>query len=195
MAIFFFFKRKKVNIVDMIPWHTFKPEPGKLLLAEPTIHDPLFSRSVILLIAHDEMGSMGLMLNKQLDSSQYSGVLRNKNIFMGGPVSNNEVYILHNKASHAGAEVILDGIYLNGEESILEKIANQESEGKIFLGYCGWSEGQLEAEVSERSWIILPAQSKWVFRQQSKNLWNDLIKHLVVNYHEFLNYPLDIRWN
>jgi putative transcriptional regulator len=179
----------------MIPWHTFKPEQGKLLLAEPTLNDPIFSRAVILLIAHDEMGSMGLMLNKPLDSSKYDGMLRNKSIFMGGPVSDNEVYILHNKASHPGAEVILDGVYLNGEESILERITNQESEGKIFLGYCGWSKGQLDAEVSERSWIILPAQSMWVFKQVTENLWYDLIKHLGANYHEFLKYPLDVRWN
>ena len=182
-----------------------KPERGDLLISEPFLPDPNFERSVVYLCEHDENGSFGFVLNHQSEV-QLQDVLEEIDsaaapLFVGGPVERNTLHFLHrSKDLTEGAKEIKNGVLwgVNFEE-LLSRINMHTldyNDIKFFVGYSGWSPGQLEEEIKANSWIIYKsATAQQVFDVDSKDLWKHVLNELGGKYKVMSNYPSDPRLN
>lgn len=123
---------------------------GDVLFAAPDLSDPYFSGSVIYLMAHDETGAFGVVLNRP----RYLGA-REAVVFDGGPVGRDRVVVLHDDP-HRGVE-IEQGIYAAADPAIIDDVMSGDAFGHVFVGYAGWGPGQLEREMAEGSWLVSDA--------------------------------------
>ncbi len=181
------------------------PRKGDLLISEPYLPDPNFERTVIFLCEHDENGSLGFVLNKrskagvnelmdELDSFK-------ADLFIGGPVQRNTLHFLHKGNAILESDVrVADGIHWGMDfEGLLEKInTNQisEQELRFFVGYSGWSPGQLLEELREKTWIVCKcASQELVFDTEPENLWKVVLKNMGGKFKVMANYPMDPRLN
>ena len=151
-------------------WVIMESLQGQLLIASPTLADPNFARTVVLVAVHGADGALGLILNRELNvrlediwgQVSKSPCLRSETVRQGGPVSGT-LMALHDRRSMANL-VVADEIYVATELSAMESLAASE-EGRVvfFLGHAGWGATQLENELAEGSWLLLPATSDHVF--------------------------------
>lgn len=150
---------------------------GKLLIASPQIEDPRFDRTVILTMHHDEGGAYGVVLNRPIDETVAglwqklgdNSCLVDRNLNLGGPVSG-PIIAIHGLESAAEFEVP-PGIFIAEQKKHLKQLVRDPSVPlRIFVGHAGWSAGQLEEEISEGSWSVLPATFEHVFHEDD-NLW------------------------
>ena len=133
------------------------PSKGKLLIAEPSIIDDSFGRTVVLLTEHNENGSVGFILNKPLEytiNELVPDLKCNSKVFNGGPVEQDNLYFIHQSPDIIPNSIeITSGIYWGGDFSALKKLINDnkiEPESiRFFLGYSGWSSKQLISEMKE----------------------------------------------
>ncbi len=149
---------------------TMESLQGQLLIASPTLVDPNFARTVVLVAVHGADGALGLILNRELDVqledvwSQLSKTpcQRSQAVRHGGPVSGT-LMALHDNRSMANV-VVADELYIATELPAMESLAASD-DGRVafFLGHSGWGAGQLESELTEGSWLILPATPDHVF--------------------------------
>jgi putative transcriptional regulator len=122
-----------------------------------------FEHTTILLVQHNEAGSLGFVTNKPFEKSLHELIEFNHvkpfPLMDGGPVDRDHLFVLHKRPDLIeGGEQIPNGLYLGGNmeqviEAINTKSANKQ-EIQLFIGYCGWDEGELEAEVEEGSWTL-----------------------------------------
>ena len=134
------------------------PSRGTLLIANPFLKDPNFSRTVIFLCEHNEDGSFGFVLNKKYTQSLEELVPEIGSgsfpVFQGGPVQKDALHFLHQYPQLiSGGEEVLTDIFWGGNfESLLINLKNNDITNnriRFFIGYSGWSEGQLENELKE----------------------------------------------
>lgn len=183
----------------------FKAEKGDLLISEPFLPDPNFERTVILLCEHDKDGSFGFVLNKpsvvELEEVIENGSGCKEKLYVGGPVQQNSLHFIHRaKDSMQSGVEIINGIYWGGDFEKLFLLINTnqlaETDFRFFLGYSGWSEGQLEEELEAKSWIVYKgATPDQVFDLDPDVLWREVLKELGGKYKMFSNYPDDPRLN
>jgi len=180
-----------------------KPVKGCLLISEPHLPDNNFERSVIYLCEHNENGSFGLVLNKESDfvlDELVKDVGLDFPVGIGGPVENNTLHFLYrNNDFIEGGVKLGDNVYWGGDyEQIIDwaKIGLAENNLLFFVGYSGWSSGQLEEEIDRHSWIVYPnATEQLVFDTRKKNLWKAVLKEMGGRFSVFANYPSDPRLN
>jgi putative transcriptional regulator len=120
-----------------------------------------FEDTTILLVEHNEAGSTGFVTNKSFDKSLHELIEFNHSkpfpLMDGGPVDRAHLFVLHNRPDLIdGGKQLNNGLYLGGHmEQVIEAIntgsANNQ-EIQLFIGYCGWDVGELEAELEEGSW-------------------------------------------
>ncbi len=144
-----------------------KVRTGSLLLAEPYGTDPYFRRSVILLTEHAEAGDVGFILNKPITLNLYDLVENfprlEYSLCLGGPVHPATLHYLHTLGNILlpGAVHVTGNLYWGGPFEVLRQLAesNEVPPGSIrfFLGYAGWSAGQLQAEFMRGDWGVCPA--------------------------------------
>tara|TARA_R110000868_G_scaffold364904_2_gene627787 strand:+ start:1101 stop:1679 length:579 start_codon:yes stop_codon:yes gene_type:complete len=188
-----------------LPKNEFKAERGDLLISEPFLPDPNFERTVILLCEHDEHGSFGFVLNKQ-STVEFQDVIETgtdftEKLFIGGPVQQDTLHFIHRtpEQMESGKEIV-NGVYWGGDfERLLSLIDTKQlnrEDYRFFLGYSGWSEGQLENELKAKSWIVYkqPAAEK-LFDLDPEKLWKEALKELGGKFKMFSNYPEDPRLN
>jgi putative transcriptional regulator len=175
-------------------------EPGKLLISNPFLKDPNFIRSVILICEKDEGGTLGFILNKRFEQSLNELVSLETNqdfpVYYGGPVSTNSLYFLHNRPDVISASTpIGENVFWGGDfEETISNINNgviNFHQIKFFVGYSGWSNGQLEEEVEEGSWMVEKMQPFNLFESNENSLWKDVLVRMGGNYKIMANYPLD----
>ena len=182
-----------------------KPERGDLLISEPYLPDPNFERTVILLCEHDDNGTFGFVLNKQANASlpdliQEAGDF-DSDVFVGGPVQQNTLHFLHRSAQNFSQDrKIVEGVYWGVDfDQVLSAInLNQISkeELKFFVGYSGWSPGQLMEEMEAKSWLVYKkATPELVFHPNPEALWQEVLQNMGGKYKAISNYPLDPRLN
>ncbi|AOE50876.1 YqgE/AlgH family protein [Kangiella sediminilitoris] len=167
-----------------------------LLIAMPTLQDSFFSRSVTYICEHTEDGALGIMLSQPLEatyhelfdhlkiSSTNQDVLDNS-LLAGGPVDKERGFILHSPLGNWDSTLtISDDIALSTSEDILTAIANKEGpeEAVIALGYSGWDKGQLEREIEENSWLIVPADKNIIFHTTPQQRWQQATKLLGIDW-------------
>jgi len=175
---------------------------GTIILSEPFMLDPSFSRSSCLIINHEKHeGTFGLILNKTIDS-KLSKLIKEINkdwkVYYGGPVDPEYLFYVHRNSKIKDSIKIKDNLYWNGDfEEIKEKINNgeiQENEIKFFLGYSGWDGGQLRREIIENSWIISNNKDKYIFDNPNV-IWKNILKEMGGIYKKFANFPIDPNLN
>ncbi|MEP7195676.1 MAG: YqgE/AlgH family protein [Saprospiraceae bacterium] len=159
---------------------------GKLLLSEPFMTDPNFKRSTILITDHDEEnGTVGFVLN-QKSSYRIEELLEDigdfsAEVYLGGPVSNNILHFLHCVGDLLEDSIpISRGVYWSGDFEamkflIAQGLINNDSI-RFYLGYSGWSEGQLQTEIDEHSWIIEDMDPNYLFNQNAESMWKDILR-------------------
>jgi putative transcriptional regulator len=120
-----------------------------------------FEHTTILIVEHDEAGTIGFVTNKPFGKSLHELIEFNNAkpfpLMDGGPVDRGHLFVLHKRPDLIdGGEQVPNGLYLGGNmEQVIQAIntggANTQ-EIQLFIGYCGWDEGELEAELEEGSW-------------------------------------------
>lgn len=172
---------------------------GKILLAMPNMEDPRFHRAVILICAHDENGAMGLVLNNRLPGIDLHHLLEQLNIhpddaqavnthdipvMSGGPVENSRGFILHtNDFSQNDTVSVSDNLSVTGTIDALRAVASgQMPEKMVFvLGYAGWTEGQLDAELQDNVWLVANGDADLIFAVEPAEKWNYGIKKMGID--------------
>jgi putative transcriptional regulator len=156
---------------------------GQLLVASPALIDPNFRRTVVLVVAHDEDGAVGLVLNRPTETEVADAVPELSELVesgavvsIGGPVQTEAVVVLAewDDVDEAGA-VVFDDVGLMGSEADSDSVAPATRRVRVFAGYAGWGGGQLEAELDESSWVIEGAAADDVFRDEG-DLWADVLR-------------------
>jgi len=159
---------------------------GKLLVVPRQSPDPNFAETVVLLVHYAEDGTVGLMINRQTPLP-VSGVLRDLKgssnysnpVYAGGPVQIEAVQaLLQSRAGPHDASHLFGNVYLVSKKMELEKalVAGKGSrELRIYLGYCGWSRGQLENELNRGGWYIFDGSEGLVFDSNPSTLWSRMI--------------------
>lgn len=157
---------------------------GKLLLAEPFMLDPNFKRSVILICEHEAHGTTGFILNKPLDLKVQELIAdfpeSKAAVHIGGPVAVDSLHYLHNVGELLDNSVeICHGVYWGGDyeklKFLMETGVIKDNNIKFFIGYSGWSEGQLEAEMQESSWLVDDMDANYLFRIKPFVLWQTVL--------------------
>jgi putative transcriptional regulator len=180
------------------------PATGILLIAEPFLKDPHFTRSVALICEHDQEGTVGFVLNKPFDETLDSLMSNFEGfpvpVFYGGPVQINTVHFLHQYPKLIpGGQQILKDIYWGGDFEIASQlIKNNEidlAKIRFFIGYSGWSKGQLKDELKEKTWITAKATSNLIFHSSPDKIWKDSLRQLGGDYEMMINYPIDPQLN
>ena len=135
-------------------------EPGIFIKSTSQLDDTIFENAVIFIAAHD----MGFIINKvfprKLNELEEFKHIRPFPIHLGGPVDQEHLYFIHQRPDLIeGGEAVADNIFLGGDfKSALKNIDNNtltENDIKIFIGYCGWDNLELEEEIAEGSWEII----------------------------------------
>jgi putative transcriptional regulator len=180
------------------------PSRGTLLIANPFLKDPNFIRTVIFLCEHNEDGSFGFVLNKKFPRTLEELVPEISSgsfpVFQGGPVQRDALHFLHQYPQLiSGGEEVLPEVYWGGNfESLLVNLNNNDithNRIRFFIGYSGWSEGQLENELKEESWLTVKATRKLIFETKPEDVWKNSLRHLGGNYEMMINFPIDPQLN
>jgi putative transcriptional regulator len=179
------------------------PSKGSVLLSEPFLQDPHFERSVVLMCEHSDAESFGFVLN-HLSAVQLHDLMdiapKGIPVFIGGPVANNSLFYLHTIPGIESSEEILPGLFFGGD--IAELIETMEADPsnlkkmRFFLGYSGWSKGQLAQEIKERSWISTNNLSlETLFSTPIKTLWKTCMSYQGDPFITFSIFPKNIADN
>lgn len=144
---------------------------GKVLISEPFLPDPTFSRSVILITEHTDHGTLGYVLNQRTDYAVNMIVegldIVNRSAYQGGPVELNSLHYLHTYPQIEGCTKVMDGVYWSGDfEEVCQGLllgGMKQENFKFFVGYSGWSPGQLQEELDQKSWMIGDLEPKYLF--------------------------------
>lgn len=162
---------------------------GVLLVASPSIADPNFRHTVLLILKHGPEGTAGLILNRPTDvllSDVLPDLIALKGtshrVFVGGPVKPTELLMLFRLTNPpADAQRVFDGVYVGGTQALLERTVTQPKPTetfRAFVGFAGWASGQLEFEMQQGSWGVLPPNSFNLFDKDPAALWPECLTRL-----------------
>lgn len=176
---------------------------GKILISTPDISGDIFSRSVVLIIEHNENGAFGLILNKK--NTQMSGKFKNLfdfpiEVYDGGPVENDKVLFIvkGTKVTEVYSEITEDFYLTEDIENIISAILNNElkiDDVKIFSGYSGWTAQQLDNEVLKKLWTVVDIYNLDYTLPNDQTLWKSIMQNLGGEYLLWANSPEDISLN
>ncbi len=159
------------------------PLAGSLLLAHPALRDPNFRRSVVLLSSHGDEGSMGVVLNRplgktlaDLDPAFALGALAGVPVFSGGPVQPAQLLICAWRIRPDGEGFQL---FFGIEPGRAEELQGEDDmHVRAFLGYSGWSEGQLDNELRHQTWVVSAIPSNLMSFAPDEDLWRGVLTGL-----------------
>lgn len=151
---------------------------GSLLLAHPAMKDPNFRRSVVLMSAHNAEGAMGVVLNRplgkklgELTGDFALGPLASVPLFSGGPVQSEQLVLAAWQTRSDGFRMHF-GIEPDRAQLLL---AEDGTHVRGFLGYSGWSAGQLENEMRLRTWVVAEVPEDLLIQPQDESLWRTVL--------------------
>jgi len=168
------------------------PMAGRLLVATPVLGDPNFRRAVVLIVEHEPTeGTLGVVLNRPTKIpvgqvlEQWTELATDPSVlFRGGPVAQNSALAL---AMVPGKEEPLGWRALDGAPALARLglldldapprlLAPAIQSLRVYAGYAGWSPGQLEAEIDEGAWYVIPAEPGDVFAAEPERLWQAVLR-------------------
>ena len=175
------------------------PEKGKILISEPFLPDTFFNRTIVYLADHTSEGSVGFILNKKLEIKVCDAISGfdswKEYLCMGGPVAPDTLHYLHNMGDAIPKSVWVEGkIFWGGDiDHIRKLIRNRQISSKqirFFLGYSGWSAGQLERELKENSWVIAKVKNDIVLDNRGVDqTWKKVLRSLNNKYRMWAEFP------
>ena len=168
-------------------------EPGKgiLLIADPFLKDPNFLRTVVFLCEHRDEGSFGFVINRKYENTLGELIPELEGlglpVFYGGPVQQDTLHFLHQYPNEIpGGQEVINGVFWGGDfEAVVNLLKNDELDHnkiRFYIGYSGWSNGQLTNEMNEKSWLTVNATRKLIFHHNYEEIWKDSLKHLGGDY-------------
>lgn len=176
-----------------------KIKKGHLLLSEPTLlGENSFNRSVILLAEYTKDGTVGFILNKPLEftiGDLIPEINSSLTVYNGGPVEQDNLYFIHTIPNKIENSVeISNGIYWGGDFDSLKNLLNKneipKTEIRFFLGYSGWTKGQLENELQENNWLLIENKEKAnLLAKPTSDFWKEKVKDQGGDYILFANAP------
>lgn len=164
----------------------YRPQRGMFLLATPRLGDPRFAQTVVLLLEYDGTGALGLVVNRptqlSLDDALVTPPPKSAGhfVYSGGPVEHRRLIALLRSPEEVGdAEHVFGDVYASGSMDILRLMLERDDDGAdvhAFLGYAGWSPGQLDAEIARGDWIVTPADAASIFDTPPGDVWRKLMR-------------------
>lgn len=170
---------------------------GSLLVANGTLMDPNFRRTVIVITEHNEGGAMGLVLNRPAGvtvneaAPELAGLVTDGTpVYVGGPVQPEAAIVLADFESFdVRGRIVIGSIGLLTE--LDENVPESIRQARVFAGYAGWGPGQLEAETDQDAWIIEDAFPGDIFTQEPERLWAQVLQRKGGDYRLLSMMPLD----
>ena len=147
------------------------------------MNDPIFSKSLIYICEHDKEGAMGLIINKPMisenaaDIIQQTGLAKIKprpDIYFGGPVNLEMGLFLHEPSYNIeGTLSISKSVSLTSNKQIVADLKRGKGPGeyRFSFGYAGWGKGQIEREIENGDWLLMPADDKFIFSIPNSDKW------------------------
>lgn len=178
---------------------------GRLLVATPALSDPNFDRAVVLLLDHDDDGSLGVVLNRPTPVdvgdilepwAEFAGTP--DVVFQGGPVSLDAalgVAVIPGENGPPGWRRVHGAIGLVDLEAPPEVLAAELGSLRIFAGYAGWGAGQLEDELSEGAWYVVESEPGDVYTPEPEGLWRSVLRRQRNELAMVATYPDDASLN
>ncbi len=159
------------------------PATGKLLVATNEVRGPYFAQTVVLLLHHDETGTLGVVVNRPIDASAIESLQLHEDLaahrgkfYWGGPLSQSTVRaLLRTDTIPEDAVQIFDSVSLVNVDEALLATASSAVKLRFFVGYAGWGPGQLEHELAFDSWHIVAATEELVFAEDAGDIWRKLL--------------------
>ena len=160
--------------------NTLNPAIGNVLIAEPFMNDFYFRRSVILIIDHNEEGSLGVIINKRL-TIPFNEIVQGfpefkADVYLGGPVETDRIFFIHTVGEMIpDSHKISDGLYWSGNINVLKSMIKMDlikpHEVRFYVGYAGWDGGQLRNELKANTWLVGKFSSKQLLTTMPGKMW------------------------
>jgi putative transcriptional regulator len=184
-----------------------KPKVGSLLISEPFMMDPNFQRSVLLLTQHDQEGTIGYVLN-QPTSLLLSDVLHGFPegepfpLYFGGPVAQDSIHFIHHYPQLWDSAEAIDqnGLFWGGDFEALKQHIRlgtvKKEDIKFFIGYSGWSPGQLEEEIKDNAWMVCNDYPfELALEHHVDTLWKEALVVMGPKFAHIAQFPQNPQWN
>lgn len=177
---------------------------GQILLSEPFMIDPYFRRAVVLLCEHHEQGSLGFILNKSIDI-QVNDLISDfpafeAEVFYGGPVQTDTLHYIHNVGDLLDDSLqVSKGVWWGGDFDKLKALITTDlikpENIRFFVGYSGWSSGQLGEEMETGSWMTAPMDANYLFKTKPQDMWSQVMYNKGNRYEVLADMPEHVCWN
>ncbi len=182
-----------------------KAQTGSILIAEPFMVDPNFKRSVVAVCDYtEEEGTVGFVLNKPL-GLQVNELITDfpsfeADVYFGGPVQTDSIHYVHNVGELLEKSTkVVDGVWWGGDFEKLKFLIRsdmvQPHNIRFFVGYSGWSPGQLEEEMISGSWVVSDLDANYLFKSKPKKLWKQVLKNIGDTHSVIAQMPDVANWN
>lgn len=162
------------------------PANSLLLIAKPTLLDPNFARTVVLVTQAEDASTVGVILNRPLQEplqsflpEGLSGEHYRDRVFQGGPVMRRVILSVFRSAAPPAAPAfpVLKDIWLTMHPvNIRALLADPARQYRLYAGFSGWAPNQLQSEFMRDGWHILPADAETVFRKDTGGMWEELLR-------------------
>ena len=160
---------------------------GQVLIAAPSMRDPRFDHTVVLMVRHSAEGAFGIVINRPVGETPLKSVLAaigekdegvsgNLRIFYGGPAQPEAGFVLHSADYQRDQTIKIDAdVAMTSSREILRDIANGHGPQKnlVAFGYAGWGAGQLEGELALHGWYTAVSDSKLIFDTDREKVWDE----------------------
>lgn len=182
-----------------------KVSAGCVLLSEPFMWDNNFKRSAILMTEHNAEGSVGFILNKPIDMNitQLIGDFPEfeSEVFFGGPVQTDTIHYVHTIGHLLDDSIyVAEGLWWGGDFTKLKVLVRSgvinPRDIRFFVGYSGWSAGQLKNEMKTGSWVPADMDLNYIFNpKEIGNLWSEIMQHKGDTFGVIGQMPDGVNWN
>ena len=174
---------------------------GVMLVSVPFFNDAYFNRSVVLLTDHSSSGAAGLIVNRRTNLSirkAKSDWKIDDKLFFGGPVTMQGIIVLHTFNGSGKFNPVVEGIYSGIDNTLISMIEYNvipTMKYRFYLGYAGWSAGQLENELERGMWVVADCRPDLVFSDEPSTVWEKMVMQLGPYYQHWLTVPKTIMEN
>ena len=176
------------------------PRQGSLLVSAPFLKDYHFARSVVLVVEHNDEGSMGIVMNKNFSNLMTLNELVPElasippiPLYKGGPVGRDTLFYLHTFSYLKDALPLGNGLYVNGDFEQMKRyiLAGGETQGMVrfFMGYAGWQRGQLTQEIEANTWMVSNDSQVNLLNMYLRDLWKESLYDMGGKYAVWSRYP------
>ena len=166
------------------------PANGLFLVAKPSLADPNFARTVVLVTQTEDASTVGVILNRptalklsQFLSKEFKTDNYREPIYVGGPVMQQVLIVVFRseKPPVAAAFHVMKDVYLTMHPDNVESLlADSAARYRIYAGFSGWAPNQLQSEFMRDGWYVLPADEATIFNEKPEGIWEEMLKRALL---------------